>query len=499
MQQTDLTDNSPQLRRTLSIWAAIGISLALMAPSMAANINPQGSALSVGRAVPLAFVLATIGVLLVAYSFVRLCQIFHHAGSVYGFVGAILGPRAGITAGWCLMGTYGFWIIVTGMASGIFFSSFLGEIGIWHNPPTWTGFLFGSIAIVLAWVMAISPVRRATTVLLAVEGSTVALILVVSVIILVKIISGTAPNHTTFTLSVFSVPHGTSISVIALGAVFGFLSFGGFEAAATLGEESKQPNRDIPRAILGVAIFGGIYFVFVTAVEMMGFGTSAKGVQAFISSGTLLGDLSSLFIAHWIGDIITLGTSVSAFGCVLACTVGASRILYALSRDGVGPKSLAGISRRLGTPVAATVAVTLGAFVAIVVFATVWKATPFDAFVWSGTIGTLIILVAYAMATVGAIRILFFSKQKIARRWEIVIPIAALVVLGYTIYRNVIPYPTGANAKLPVIFIAWIAVGVVYILLRPAVARRAGKLLTSQEGLATMEEVTAAGPAGTGR
>ena len=89
----------PRLRRDLSIWAAIGISLALMAPSMAANINPQGSALSVGRAVPLAFVPATIGVLLVSYSFVRLCQRFHHAGSIYGFVGAILGPRAGIDRG----------------------------------------------------------------------------------------------------------------------------------------------------------------------------------------------------------------------------------------------------------------------------------------------------------------------------------------------------------------------------------------------------------------
>ncbi|MGO8684108.1 MAG: APC family permease [Thermoleophilia bacterium] len=496
MQQTDPSGEGPRLRKELTIWAAIGISLALMAPSMAANINPQGSALSVGRAVPLAFLLATVGVLLVAYSFVRLCQIFHHAGSVYGFVGAILGPQAGVSAGWSLIGTYGFWIIVTGMASGIFFSSFLGEVGLWHNAPTWAGFLFGSIAIVLAWVMAISPVRRATKVLLAVEGSTVALILIVSVIILVKLITHTAPNHNHFTLSVFSIPHGTSISVVALGAVFGFLSFGGFEAAATLGEESKHPHKDIPRAILGVAIFGGIYFVFVTAVESMGFGTSAKGVQAFINSGTLLGDLSRLFIAHWIGDIITLGTSISAFGCVLACTVGASRILYALSRDGVTPKRLAAVSPRLGTPVAATTAVTIGAFVVVAIFATVWKATPFDAFVWSGTIGTLIILVVYAMATFGAIRLLFFSKHRFVRRWEIVIPLAALVVLGYTIYRNVIPYPTGANAKLPVIFIAWIAVGVVYILLRPAVARRAGTLLASEEGLIANQEATTPVPEG---
>src|SRR5215217_4755656 len=108
VRDTGSTD-SPHLRRELHLWEAVGISLALMAPSMAANINPQPSAGSVGRAVPLAFALATIGVLLIAWTFVRLTQRFNHAGSVYGFVGATLGPRAGVIAGWSLMGTYTFY------------------------------------------------------------------------------------------------------------------------------------------------------------------------------------------------------------------------------------------------------------------------------------------------------------------------------------------------------------------------------------------------------
>ena len=87
--------STPGLKRSLSVWAAVGLSVALMAPSMAANINPQGSAAHAGRAVPLTFLIAAVGVLLVAYSFVRLCQYFHHAGSVYAFVGATLGPRTG--------------------------------------------------------------------------------------------------------------------------------------------------------------------------------------------------------------------------------------------------------------------------------------------------------------------------------------------------------------------------------------------------------------------
>ena len=61
----------PGLKRSLSIWAAAGLSVALMAPGMAANINPQGSATYAGRAVPLTFLIAAVGVLFVACSFFR--------------------------------------------------------------------------------------------------------------------------------------------------------------------------------------------------------------------------------------------------------------------------------------------------------------------------------------------------------------------------------------------------------------------------------------------
>ncbi|HEX4103214.1 MAG TPA: hypothetical protein VHY21_22175 [Pseudonocardiaceae bacterium] len=119
--------NDAQLRRQLSVWEAIGISLALMAPSMAVNINPQGTAGVVGRAVPLAFALATVGVLLIGYTFVRLCQRFHHAGSVYGFVGATLGPRLGVVAGWALLGTYTLYGVVTSTAAGDLWCDVLGQ------------------------------------------------------------------------------------------------------------------------------------------------------------------------------------------------------------------------------------------------------------------------------------------------------------------------------------------------------------------------------------
>ena len=132
-QRARLARAARKLHRNLSVWEAIGISLALMAPSMAANINPQGTATTVGRAVPIAFALAFVGVLLVAYTFVRLTQRFHHSGSVYGFVGATLGPRAGVISGWALTGTYTFYAVVTSMAGGRFASNFLDHLGVWQT------------------------------------------------------------------------------------------------------------------------------------------------------------------------------------------------------------------------------------------------------------------------------------------------------------------------------------------------------------------------------
>jgi amino acid transporter len=476
----------PGLKRSLSVWQAVGLSLALMAPSMAANINPQG-AIGAGRAVPLAFLIAAIGVLFVAYTFVRLCQHYRHAGSAYAFVGATLGPRTGVIAGWGLTGTYVFYAVTTAGAAGIFGAGLLDSLGIWKNQPDWAPMLFVAVALALALLLAALPARGGTNVLLIVEVCTVALILIVTVVVLVKMLSHSAPGGSTFTWSVFSLAPGTPVSALFLGVVFGFLSFAGFEASATLGEEAHNPSRDIPRAILGVAIFGGIYFVVVTAVEMMGFGTSAKGIAAFGSSPSLLGDLGSSYVGSWVGNVITAGTTVSAFGCCLASTVAAARMVYAMSRDSFGERGTGAAHSRYGTPVAATGVVTVMAVIVYLVYVAV-SASPSQvaehAFFWSGTIGTLILLVVYVLATIGMTLLVFVRRQMPSvPMWQVIIPVLGIVVLGYTLYRNVYPYPTGDGYWFPIVAGVWLGVAVIGVLIAPRWARGLGDALMSREGI----------------
>jgi len=482
--RSDAMPSAPStLRRELSVWEAIGLSLALMAPSMAANINPQATAGTVGRAVPLAFLLATMGVLLIAYTFVRLCQRFHHAGSVYGFVGATLGARSGVVAGWSLMGTYVFYGVVTSTAAGIFGAAALDSLHLWSDQPPWAGFVVAAIALLLVLLLAIVRVRGGTRVLLTIEGLTVALILIVAVVVLVRLATGTAPDGHRIDFSVFAPAPGTDVSALFLGIVFGFLSFAGFEAAATLGEETRDPRRTIPRAILGVAIFGGVYFVVVTAVEVMGFGADDAGVAAFTKSSSLMGDLGTSYLAAWVGDVITIGAAVSAFGCALACAVGAARLLFALGRDGVLPRVFGVVAPGRGTPVPATVVVVFAMYVVIAVAWFALGGDPPTLFVASGTIGTLILLVVYALATIGAAKLLFFSGHTEVRVAEVAIPVLAIGLIGYTLFRNVYPYPDGAAGLYPAVSAAWIVLGVLLVLVRPATARRAGAELTASEGL----------------
>lgn len=466
-----------ELRRALNVWSAVGVSVALMAPSMAININPQGTATAVGRAVPLAFLLATVGVLLIAHTFVRLSQRFSHAGSVYAFVGVTLGPRTGSVAGWLNAGTYIFYGAVTSTAAGVFLTDLARNVAAPNALPDWTAFLFAWLVLAAVWLLAVREIRGGTKLLLLIEGLTITLILVVAAITLGKLVTGHRVD-----LSVFTVAPGTSLSTVFLGIVFGFLSFAGFEAAATLGEETEEPRRNIPRAILGTAIFGGVFFVLVTAIEMMAFGTDTRGVAAFTKSEALMGDLSAQYVTPWLSWVIVIGATFSAAACCLASVVAASRLVFALSRDGMGPTVLASVHPSRSVPhLAASACVVLVVLIQGLGWA-VLHAAPFDVFTISATAGTLILLVAYVLATLGAVRLLFFTPDSDVSKWEVVIPVLGLALLGYTLYRNVIPWPSGSALWGPGLAIAVLAIVTVMVLARPSAARQAGAKLLAQQG-----------------
>lgn len=489
--QRDDTGRTPELRRNLKLWQVIGLSVGLMAPSMAISINPQGAIAAVGRAIPLSFLISMVGALLVAYGFSRLSQHFHNSGSVLGLVGATLGPRAGVVAAWCLSGTYLLFALLTGVTAGIYGTLLAQAVGIVHGDPAWLQYALGTVAILGAGLLAAVPTSKATDMILSFEGVTVSLIAVVAVVVLAELIGRSGPGHLPFTWSVFAPAKGTTVSNVFLGVVFGFLSFGGFEAAAALGGEAAKPRRDIPRALLGTVGAIGVFYVAISAIEVMGFGTTKAGLAHFAASPALLGTLGQTYVAPWFGDLIMLGTVVSAFGCSMASAVGASRMIYSFARDGLSPSHpLARLSPRWATPIPAVSVVVGTEIVVEIALAAIVGAAPLSLFAWAGFVSTLLLLVAYGLVTVGAGLFLVFRApasgkpaSAVTRVADALVPLAGLALLAYTIYRNLVPYPTGPDAWLPVVSAAWLAISLGYVVLSPASSRRLGQRMVLDEGL----------------
>jgi amino acid transporter len=470
----------PKLRRNLGTWQVLAVSLGVMGLSLSANLNPQGAEPSVGRAVPLAFLISAIAVLLLSYSFVRLSQHFNTAGSVFGFVGATLGARAGAVAGWCLLGGYLIFGAGSCYAAAVFFNSLLANLGVAH-PAQWLPYVVTLGLLAIATAITVIPARRGNDLLLIFEACTVVLIVLISIVVLIKISTGGGPQGEHFTLTVFVPAKGVSTSSLFLGAVFGILAFVGFEGAATMGEEARDPRRSIPQAIFGTVLIGGTFYVFTAAVEVMGYGADKAGLARFEASGSLFGGLGSAYISSWVGDVVTVGTMVSALAGAIGCVVGASRMIYAMSRVSRRPdQPLLRVSTRFGTPVGAIAAAFVIMVLSVIGFGWVLSTSIFNAWDWTGEVGTLIVLVAYVLATIGAARML---PRTTVPKWQIVIPIVTVAVLGYTIFRNVIPYPSGAGFWLPIAAGIWVAVALAAVLFVPGLVSRIGTELAGEQGL----------------
>jgi amino acid transporter len=142
------------------------------------------------------------------------------------------------------------------------------------------------------------------------------------------------------------------------------------------------------------------------------------------------------------------------------------------------------------------VVITAMSALIVIISATAFHATAFDSFLWSGTIGTLILLVAYVLASIGCIMLVFVRRKLPVPAWQVVIPVAGLIVLGYTLYRNVIPYPTGDAAWFPVVSGAWLLVAIVAVIFAAGTARKLGVALAAREGIKAPgeEQVEASSP-----
>jgi len=465
----------PALRRELRFFETASVSVGVMAPTLAMSVTGVAAAAALGRAAPLAFAVAALGVGLVAYGFVRLAGEFSHAGSVYGFVGNTLGPRPGFLAGWALLGTYLVFPPVSIMGVAVFGRAFLATTGVVANAD-WYPLALAAWAVI--WVLAARGVRPTTRSVLAFEIVSVGLILVLMGAIYWHLAAGAAPGGQRLSGSVFVLPRGVGVSVLALAATSGFLAFAGFESAGSLGEESLAPTRVVPRAIMTAVAFGAVFYVACVTAQSLGFGAGAAGVSAFRHSQAPLGDLAKEYVGSPLAALLDLGAVLSALGAGLGGVAVAARMLFSFGRDGIASRRLGGVSTATGVPQRALAAEMLIGLALLTAFRLAGTSA-LNVFFYLATIGTLSLLVMYVLTNVAAVR-------HLGRRspWQVLVPAGGVLVAGFVLYHNVWPVPAPPYEYFPYLVLGWLLGGLV---ITAVISGFSGKVSAGLERVADAE------------
>ncbi|MBU3749796.1 MAG: APC family permease [Mycobacterium sp.] len=485
MQTTESGTTGVTPRRTLPLWAALALSVATVGPTLAMAGNGQGLVSTVGKAVPLVFVIGLIGVSLVGYSFVRLTRYLSHGGSAYALVGATVGPRTGVLAGFAMLGAYIGFSIATLALTGAFTNSLLAEVqrGSAH-PFTLPWIAPVVVAAALSFPLTGRDARTLAKVLLGIEG-----VGIIAMVVLAAVIIGRGgAGATGLDWGTFS-PSGASVSAVLGGVVAAFLCWAGFEACASMGEETADPRRNIPRAIIGTLMLTGVLFVVVMFSQTIGFGTDKAGLAAFERSANTLGDLGDTYIGKWFSLLMILTTTVGAFGCHLATATTSGRILFAFSRDGLGPKALSHLDPATGGPRRATwLVVAISLVVNALCAATGWPPAStgnpaVDGYFVFAVAGSVCLMVCYLLVEiatvwfVGAPRFLPVHGGA-ARLSGLLLPAAGAAVIVVVLWFSV-KDSTGWSSA-PLLGLYWCAAGVAIAAASAPIVSRVGAALSAE-------------------
>jgi amino acid transporter len=435
-------------REVLSPMETLAQSVSTMAPTTtpAATI-PLVCALA-GNGTWLAYVLATVAILLVALCIGRFARYSASPGSLYTYASMILPPWLAATVAWSLLLAY----VATG-------SSVIG--GFYHYGNLLlrdaTGHVYCTVLLALIvtgvsiWI-AYRDVKISARLMLWIEAASVSVIVIVVTLLLVR--HGWHWDWDELHL------RGMTGSGLRLGLVLALFSFVGFESATTLGSEARNPLKTIPRAVIQSSLLAGAFFTVCAYAEVLGFHTVGQDLGTSPAPMRLLAGVGGVPV---LGIVIDIGALVSLFAGTLACITAAARVLLLMAHHGLAHGSLRNTHARNQTPSRAVV-VTGVAAVAPVAILAARGSSGLDVYGWMGSLATYGFIVAYALVCVALPRYLrdHGAFQPAAR----IVPTLAGVAMLLALVGNLYPVPEGPYGKLPYVYLAYLAAGLLWFALR---------------------------------
>ena len=446
---------------------------------MAMLLNVSGVATTAGGSTPLAFLLGGIACLALAFVVIGFTRRMASAGYAYTYASRSLGKHAGFMAGWLYF--FGFICFVPMTMSGVGYlaANLLGlSAGFW--------ILFFFIGMVLFVILSTIRIRVTTRVQLIVGIATVAIIVLVDLVTTAK---GGSHGQA---LSAFTFGHTLSggFNGVFYGIILGVTSYIGFETAADFGEETANPRRYIPIAVIAATLFAVVFYLWTTYSITIGFGV--KNGAAFAADPVALKTTATTFVGAWLGTLVEIGGMCSAFIVCVACATAAARTLFAMGREGVLPAAFGRTHPRFKTPVTATLTVTIvSVLMALLIGYPLSDAAfgqPFSNYYFWATVGTLVIIIVYVMLCVGGI--VFFYRTRDTRRWNplvhVLVPLVGAVVFGAALYGSIYPAPPGILKWTPYVAGVWLVIGIAALVWlrtrRPGSVDQIGSILGEEGG-----------------
>jgi amino acid transporter len=464
---------------SLRLWDAIAISVSVIAPGMAMLLNVTGVAAVAGGSTPLAFLLGGVACLALAFVVIGFTRRMASAGYAYTYASRSLGKEAGFMAGWLYFFGFICFVPMTMSAVGYLAADLLGV-----SPDLWILFFFVGMALFL--VLSVVRIKVTTRVQLIVG------IVTVAVIVLIDLITTAKGGSHGQALGAFSFSHTNSggFDGVFYGIIFGVTSYIGFETAADFGEETTQPRRYIPIAVIAATLFAIVLYLWTTYSITIGFGVN-NGAK-FGGDPVALKTTANTFVGSWLGTLAEIGGMCAAFIVCVACATAAARTLFAMGREGVLPAAFGRTHATFKTPVNAAVAVAvLGTAMALLMGYPLSDTSfghPFSNYYFWATTGTLVVIVVYILLCFGGI--VFFYRTRNSRNWNplvhVAVPFIGAVVFAAALYGSIHPTPPGILKWTPYLALAWLVVGVAVLLwlraTRPEKVAQIGSILGEEGG-----------------
>jgi len=438
----------------LGFWHLFFQSVSMISPAGAMAATMTSAANYAWGALPFSYILAIIAGTLLMNTTVWYSLKVASSGGYYSYVFAAVGPRWGLICGMIFV-LASFNVVTNAIlfVGGVFFPGFIATMtGATYSEKAWIGIMFAFILLI--YFLAFLGIRASLDYSIVVGTFELVFMFACTLAVIIKV--GSKNTGEVFKPSL--APTNADIAIAALLALF---SISGYSAATYLGEEAKNPRRQIPVAVILAYSTVALLFFFMSYGLTVGWGYKNMSqfalslVPGVIVYKEYLTDVIGWFMIVLILNALFLGSLAPLNSC--------ARIIFAFAREGlVFPKVFAVVDRKQN-PIVSTAVVAFLAF--LVALITGLSMGPFNGFLMLVTTASLASYVGHIIANL-TLGIFYYRQKQLNWFFHVAIPVVASVLVGFSIFFTMYPY-NPVTLACPIWTGIWLILSIVGAYLTP--------------------------------